>query len=161
MTKWNDEVKHLVSQGDFINLLITEQSNVTWQSLFYGVPRGVMGFAMRSVTNTLATSDNLKRWKKVRSDTFKMCLKPNTRPKKTYIISCFEPLSLFLGEQERFRWRHDSVLSYMTLTVKDNLPDHMKVYADLDGHKVNEGTIPQDIVLTGSLPDLVVVDQVW
>ena len=46
----------------------------------------------------------------------------------------------------------------MTLTVKENLPDHIKVYADLDGHKVNGGTIPQDIVVTGSLPDLVIVD---
>ena len=64
LNKWNDKVKSLVMQGDFINLLISEQSNVTWQSIIYGVPRGVMGFAMRSATNTLATPDNLRRWKK-------------------------------------------------------------------------------------------------
>ena len=46
----------------------------------------------------------------------------------------------------------------MTLTIKENLPDHIKVYADLEGHKVNGGTIPQEMVVTSSLPDLVIVD---
>ena len=27
-------------------------------------------------------------------------------------------------------WHHDSVLSYMTLSIKENIPDHIKVYAD-------------------------------
>ena len=52
----------------------------------------------------------------------------------------------------------DSVLSYLTLTIKDNTPEHIKVYADLDGHKVNGQMIPQDIILTSSRPDLVIVD---
>ena len=55
LDKWNDKVKDLVMQGDFLNLLISEESNVTWQSTIYGVPRGVMQFAMRSATKTLAT----------------------------------------------------------------------------------------------------------
>ena len=158
MTKWNDKVKSLVYQGDFINLLISEKSNVTWQSIIYGVPRGVMGFAMRAATNTLATSDNLKRWKKTRSDTCKMCFKPNTRPNKATLFHVLNHCPSFLGEQERFRWRNNSVLSYMTLTIKEHLPDHIKVYADLEGHKVNGGTIPQEMVVTSSLPDLVIVD---
>ena len=59
------------------------------------------------------------------------------------IVPCPEPCPSFLGEQERFRWY---------------LPDHIKVYADLEGHKVNGGTIPQEMVVTSSLPDLVIVD---
>ena len=47
LEKWNEKTKELIMQGDFLNLLINEQSNVTWQSTIYGVPRGVMGFAMR------------------------------------------------------------------------------------------------------------------
>ena len=158
LNKWNDKVKSLVMQGDFINLLISEQSNVTWQSIIYGVPRGVMGFAMRSATNTLATPDNLRRWKKTQNDTCKMCKKPNTRPSKATLFHILNHCTAFLGEQERFRWRHDSVLSYMTLTIKENVPDHIKIYADLDGHKVNGQTLPQDIVVTASRPDLVIVD---
>ena len=137
--KWNDKVKHLVYQGDFKNLLISEHSNVTWQSLIYGVPRGVMGFAMRAVTNTLATADNLKRFKKIKSENCKMCFKPNTRPNKATLLHVLYHCPSFLREHERFKWRHDSVLSYMSNSIKENLPGHIKVYADLDGHKVNGG----------------------
>ena len=71
---WREKkVEKLVSQGSFIELLESEQSNVTWKSIIYGVPRGVMAWAMRSSTNTLATPDNLKRWKRVRSDACVMC----------------------------------------------------------------------------------------
>ena len=69
---WNTRVKELIIQGDFLNLLISEQLNLSWKSLIYGVPRGVMQFAMRSSTNTLATADNLKRWKKTTNDNCKM-----------------------------------------------------------------------------------------
>jgi hypothetical protein len=46
----------------------------------------------------------------------------------------------------------------MTLTIKENLPNHIQVYADLDGRKVNGGTVAQDVVVTSSLPDLVIID---
>ena len=68
---WKEKVEHLVIQGEFVKLLESEQSNVTWKSIIYGVPKGVMAFAMRSSTNTLATPDNLKRWKMVVSDSCK------------------------------------------------------------------------------------------
>ena len=38
LEKWNNKVKDLVMQGDFLNLLISEQSNVAWKSIIYGVP---------------------------------------------------------------------------------------------------------------------------
>ena len=89
LDKWNDKVKDLVMQGDFLNLLISEESNVTWQSTIYGVPRGVMQFAMRSATNTLATPDNLKRWKKSPNDHCTMCKRPSTRPSKATLFHIF------------------------------------------------------------------------
>ena len=64
LEKWNEKVKSLVMQGDFLNLLISEETNVTWKSIIFSVLRGVMEFALHSSTNTLATPDNLKRWKK-------------------------------------------------------------------------------------------------
>ena len=113
LEKWNEKVKQLIIQGDFLNLLISEQSNVSWKSIIYGVPRGVMQFAMRSSTNTLATSDNLKRWKKVASDTCKMCLKPNCRPSKATLFHILNHCEAFLGERERYVFRHNSILSYI------------------------------------------------
>ena len=71
--KWNKKAQDLEIQGDFLKLLKEEDSDVTWKSYIYGVPKGVMSFAMRSTTNTLATPDNLRRWKKTRSDICTMC----------------------------------------------------------------------------------------
>jgi hypothetical protein len=42
LEKWNSRIKDLLVQGDFLKLLESEQSNVSWKSLIYGVPRGVM-----------------------------------------------------------------------------------------------------------------------
>ena len=117
-----------------------------------------MGFAMRSSTNTLATPDNLKRWKISTNDNCKMCIKPNCRPQKATLFHILNHCERFLGESERFTWRHNSVLNFITLTLKENQPDHIKIYADLENHNINGSTIPQNIVPTNSRPDLVVID---
>ena len=38
-------------------------------------------------------------------------------------------------------------------------PDSMKVYADLNGWRVNGGTVPSDLVATGQIPDIVLLEQ--
>ena len=155
---WKDKVQKLVIQGDFIKLLESEQSNVTWKSIIFGVPKGVMAFAMRSATNTLATPDNLKRWKKTASDNCQMCRQPGRPPAKATLHHQLNNCSAFLGEHERYTWRHDSVAQYMAETLKENLPEQMSLYADLEGYKVCGGTIPPTIVQTASRPDIVLID---
>ena len=59
---WNELVKDLTMQGDFVQLLNQEEADISWKSIIYGVPRGVMSFACRAATNSLATNDNLVRW---------------------------------------------------------------------------------------------------
>ena len=83
-----------------------------------------------------------------------MCAKPNSPPHKVTLNIC----ETFLGENERLTWCHDSVLNYVTLTLKECKPDHIQVYADLDGHKVNGRTMPPNIMVTSSRPDLVLMD---
>ena len=158
LEKWKEKVKDLVLQGDFLNLLISEQTNVCWQSVIYGVPKGVMEFAMRASTNKLATLDNLKRWKITSNDNCHMCSKPNCRPKKCTLFHILNHCEHFLGESERFVWRHNSILNYIILTLKENKPEHIQIYADLEGHNINGHTIPQNIVVTSSRPDLVIID---
>ena len=155
---WREKVERLVSQGDFLKLLESEQSDVTWKGLIYGVPKGVMAFAMRSATNTLATPDNLKKWKRVRSDDCLMCRKPNRPADKATLHHILNHCSGFLGESERFTWRHDSVLTYLAETLTVKLPDNIKVYADLPGYSINGGTLPPHIAITSSRPDLVIID---
>ena len=87
-----------------------------------------------------------------------MCLKPNSPPHKATLLHILNMCETFLGENERMTWRHDSVLSYITLALKESIPEHIQVYADLEGHKVNGGSIPPNIMVTSSRPDLVVID---
>ena len=158
LDRWNDRVQKLVIQGDFLNLLISEQSNVTWKSFIYGVPKGVMEFAMRSATNILATPDNLKRWGKVRSDNCQRCLRLNQFPRKDTLFHILNNCDAFLGEEERMTWRHNSILNYMIKTLDENKPETIKLYADLPNYKANGASIPANIIVTRSRPDLVVVD---
>ena len=58
----------------------------------------------------------------------------------------------------KITWWHNSVLNYIKLSLIENQPEHIKIYADLEHHNINGSTIPQNIVTTNSRPDLVVID---
>ena len=118
-----------------------------------------MAWAMRSATNTLATSDNLKRWKKTRSDACVMCKQPNRPAAQATLHHILNHCSCFLGESERFTWRHNSVLTFVVETLKERLPANMELYSDLPGHSINGGSLPPHIAITGSRPDLVIINK--
>ena len=60
-----DKANQLESQGAFARLLADEQMNISWQSLIFSVPKGVMAWAARASTNCLASPDNLAKWKRI------------------------------------------------------------------------------------------------
>ena len=60
---------------------------------------------------------------------------------------------------DRFKFRHDSVLNHLLQTIIKSKNDQMTVYADLNGWRVNGGTMPPDLVLTEQIPDLVIIDR--
>ena len=123
----------------------------------YGVYRGFMSFAMRSNTNTLSTPDKLKRWKRGRSDLCLMCQEPNKVPRKSTLHHVLNNCEAFLDN--RYKWRHDSVVTFILETVKENKPDRLKIYGDMEGQKINEMTIPMNIVVTAQRLDTVVIDK--
>ena len=43
--------------------------------------------------------------------------------------------------------------------MKENKPKDIQIFADLEDCKVNGGTLPPDVALTGSRPDLVLIDR--
>ena len=54
------------------------------------------------------------------------------------------------------------MLSHALKTIKSQLTTETEVYADLEGWKINGGTIPADILVScgkGSKPDMVVIDR--
>ena len=61
--------------------------------------------------------------------------------------------------QGRFTWRHNTVLNHITSTILQNKPDNLEVYSDISGLDTNGGTIPPDVLVTQSRPDLVLLDR--
>ena len=47
----------------------------------------------------------------------------------------------------------------MVQELKKHNPHNLTIYTDIPGHKCNNGTIPPDITLTTSRPDLVIIDK--
>ena len=135
-----------------LTLMGEEQKDIAWKATTYKVPRGVMAWAVRAGTNTLATPDNLARW---------------GRPVETKcsLEGCSATctlghlLSCCAKALERFKFRHDSVLNHLLETINKNKSDQVTVYADLNGWRVNGGTIPHNLVLTEQIPDLVIIDR--
>ena len=149
---WNEKVKKLVMQGDFINLLAEENENVTWKSLVYNLPKGILPFALKASTNTLNTPDNLRRWGKKKLANCTLCGNHCTL---LHILN-YCKISL---DQGRFDWRHDSVLKLLVSAVVEGKPPNLDMFADLQGYKINGGTIPADILCTLERPDLVLVER--
>jgi hypothetical protein len=120
---WSHKIKSYVMQGDFLNLLIEENSCITWKSFLWNLPRGVTKFALNAGLNNLPSADNLKRWGKRTSDLCKIC---NGMGKQTlrHILSCC-PIAL---EQGRYTFRHDSVLSTVFYFVRPKLKPGSHVY---------------------------------
>ena len=153
---WNKKVHQLLMQGDFASLLIEEENSITWQSIVRNMPRNVMSFAARLSTNSLNSPDNLVRWGKRKLGRCPLCNATNGT--LAHIVN-FCSVSL---NQGRYTWRHDSVLSHITSTVKSLATNQTEVFADLPSRKVNGTTIPADILVTsgeGSRPDLVLINR--
>ena len=111
-----------------------------------------MSFALNSVTNTLPSPDNLKRWGKRVVSKCPLCQNTGTLE---HILN-FCPVAL---TQKRYNYRHDSVLNHLTSVIIANKPENIEVYADIPGFDLNGSTIPPDILVTLSRPDLVIVNR--
>ena len=58
----------------------------------------------------------------------------------------------------RFTWRHNIVLNHLTTTIIENKPENLEIYSDISGLDINGGTIPPDVLVTTSRPDLVLLN---
>ena len=148
----SEEVAKLGMQGELLALLDQEKEDIAWKATIYRVPRGMMAWAVRACTNTLATPDNLARWGKP-VDTKCHMEGCNAISTLGHLLSCC-PKAL-----DRFKFRHDSVLSHLLTTIVKHKKEEVTVYADLNGWRVNGGTLPPDMVLTEQIPDLVIIDK--
>ena len=138
----------LAIQGALASLLVKEKANMDWQSLIFAVPRGVMVFAARSSTNSLASPDNLARWKKIVHRKGPLCsVSPCTLGH--LLSNCQQALN-------RYEWRHNNIVKYLHSTAYSQ---GMEAFAGLEGCRVNGVIIPANITITGLKPDVVLINR--
>ena len=52
-SKWNERIHSLSKQGNLMKLLEEEESDLTWRSAMYGLPKGLLSFAARAAIDCL------------------------------------------------------------------------------------------------------------
>lgn len=55
---WKNYIQPLIVQGNFIKLMESENSDLTWRSIIYDLTKGVLSFADRSAIDFLPTFNN-------------------------------------------------------------------------------------------------------
>ena len=93
----------------------------TWNKLIHGTSDGILKFLVNSTTNTLPTSDNLKRWgvSKVEPS---CCICGGLCTLRHILTGC--PGALFQG---RYTWRHNSILSVLKTALIESWENQLKV----------------------------------
>ena len=100
---WNECIKKLTFQDNFVQLLIEEKETVSWKSVCINIPKGVLSFALKSFTRP----DNLKRWGIRKMDTCVLCKNHGT-------LECTLNYCNVAFNQGRLTWEHGSVLMHFT-----------------------------------------------
>ena len=153
LNKAKEASSKLVVQGEFARTVEEENSEIDWKSVIYQVPKGVMAFACRAATNTLASPDNLARWGRIVESRCKLCTaSPCTLGH--LLSNCSVALN-----QERYNFRHDSILNYLLSVFSASQLEGLEFYSDLKGWRSNGGSIPASIMTTEQRPDMVILDR--
>ena len=63
-----NHIKTLIKQGRFLELTQMEQTDATWKSYLYNLPKGTMKFVLNASIDTLPTKANLTQWGKRTND---------------------------------------------------------------------------------------------
>ena len=145
---WKDHVNSLVVQGNLLALASAEHSDAIWKSYVFDLKKGTLKFLLNAQLDTLPTGANLVRWNKSSNDKCKLC---KFRETTYHILNCCKS-SL---DQGKYTWRHNNIINYIVENVDTT---RFKVYSDIPGYMVGNGTIPPEICITNEKPDIVIID---
>lgn len=147
------KVRSLLVQGKFYELLHTEESDATWKSFIFDLPRGVCKFVLNACSDTLPTNRPLCRWGKKTCDKCKHCHNKET------LLHILNNCRTFL-EQGRYTWRHNNILAYLHSVLRNGLeqclpPSAFSLTVDLpDSNERFYTTIPLECTTTNLIPDM-------
>ena len=77
-SKWRQHVQPLSVQGNMLKLIANENTDLTWKSTIYNLPRDVLSFAVSSAIDFLPTFTNLRTWGKRTNAKCKLCQNTQT-----------------------------------------------------------------------------------
>ena len=144
-----EHVQTLIKQGHFLELCKLEETEATWNSYIYNLPRGTMKFILNASIDTLPTKANLKQWGKLTNDKC-FC---GQRQTLNHVLNCCKT-SL---DQGRLTYRHDNILLYIAKCLDRT---KFRCYIDIEGYQTpSHGTLPPSVVVTTLKPDMVIIDQ--
>ena len=153
-TFWRNYIKPLVQQGNLLKLIEAENADLTWKSIIYDLPRGVLSFADHASIDFLPTFSNLKTWGKISQTKCKFCGNQET------LVLILNSCSVFLN-QGRFTWRHDSILVHILKQLKNAIginSNNIQIFSDMPGFTTTGGTLPVNIIVSKLRPDIVIVN---
>ncbi len=93
-------IKTFLVRRRFLHLMNIQESFITWCSLIYNLPCGVLQFAINASIDTLVTNINLNRWGKRRNSKCELC---GGRETLHHILNHCDAMF------NRYLWRHNSI----------------------------------------------------
>jgi len=141
--------------------LDSSDNGFEWTRTLTSLSPKLLSFGVNGITNTLATSDNLKRWGIIQVDE-KCDLCGDIRPTITHVLSMCKGALGEIGDSfNRVKWRHDCVLKKIYDSVVTNL--HAKGYqehhVDLSDHVDEYKEFPTELIITEQRPDMIFVNR--
>ena len=118
----------LTVQNKFVDVCVVEEDNCVRSRIL----QGQLSFKIRAPLDTLPTPLNLVRWR-YRTDP-KCPLCRYRFPTTKHILNAC-PIAL---SQDRYTWRHDSILRKLLVFLRQHLKDKGKLFGDLKRFRVME-----------------------
>ena len=134
-----------------LKLIHLENMDLTWKSIIFDLPRGVLSFAVRSSIDYLPTFSNLRTWGKRSQTKCKLC--GNYETLLHVLNNCTVSLN-----QGRYTWRHNSILKHMLTALKGFIEptnNDLSLFSDIGGYTTTGGTLPVDVIVSKLKPDMV------
>ena len=146
-------------QGCGVQVLATMERDQEWKSCVNGLSQPTYSFIVNSMCDSLPTRNNLLLWNKILSS---QCYRCNVN--KETLLHVLNACPKLL---DHYKWRHDNILHELYSFVRDNVknqPDieilcDIVVSSDTIICDKFKKTIPDDVYLTNSRPDLVIVNR--
>ncbi len=116
----------------------------SWNKVIKSLPKNVFCFLRRALILALPTNKNLKTWNLIPKEFCPLCA-GNTHTQHHILNNCSAA-----ANQNRYLWRHNSVLNCIVYYLSSIITNTRRLYADLPGH---EGT--DNLFTSNKRPDLV------